>query len=261
VTFENLTEGWHTFNIDSEDIEGNRASTLSHSWFVDTTPPINQFTSHPSSLSNDSNVLFVFSCTNELFPCTYLCSFDQEKNKSCSNSVTYNVNLEKNYEFIVYAIDEANNVGNSLSFQFKIDLTPPTISQLNDITVDNCDSASPNITGIPIVNDDFDSNPKIFYSDESNLDSCCTIRNWFATDSSGNLARMRQTIYFLNPTVPYVDDKEELLIPCNELDQIYSTLSNKKLNVIQKCKSKLTINYQDSTNSIKCGISLIRYVH
>ncbi len=217
-----------------------------------------QFLSTPANISNATQVSFEFRCINELFNCKFVCSFDRGNNQTCYNGISYNVNSKINYEFVVYAIDAANNVGDSISFRFDIDQTPPVITPLNDVTVDNCDNLNPNITGIPKVTDNYDANPNVFYIDLADLDSCGTERNWFAKDSAGNVAILKQQIFILNATEPYVDDKDKLVIPCDNLNNIISNLNNIKLNVVQKCNSKLTITYQDSSNITKCGINLIR---
>ena len=78
-----------------------------------------------------------------------------------------------------------------------IDQTPPVITPLNDVTVDNCDNLNPNITGIPKVTDNYDANPSVFYIDLADLDSCGTERNWFAKDSAGTVAILKQQIFIL----------------------------------------------------------------
>jgi hypothetical protein len=125
ITYANLAEGAHTFQVRARDEAGNVDLTPAiHSWRVDRTPPDTFFDATPAPLSNQPSPFFRFS-SNE--PGAALeCSLDNAPFTSCASPHTLVLLTEGAHTFQVRARDEAGNVDASpAAFAWLVDLTAP----------------------------------------------------------------------------------------------------------------------------------------
>ena len=71
------------------------------------------------------------------------------------------------------------------------DLIHPTLSNVNDVTIECGASVSPDALGQPLASDNYDLNPELTYHDVL-LPQCRVGRDWTAIDSAGNYYTERQ---------------------------------------------------------------------
>jgi len=252
----NLTQGWHTLFIEAQDLEKNQAPAKSFSWYVDLTPPLLEFLSKPALALNSDNVYFSYRCTNEIFGCIFRCFLNNVSLTSCTDYMILPTNVENDYNFTVYAIDQANNKGPSLSNFFYIDKTAPYLLNKKNLTL-KCGDPISN-SSYPQAFDNRDPRPFLTYLDLPQNDSCSVIRVWLAKDSAGNTAYFNQTIFFSYSKMPIVTAPLEIIVPCESVEDVTKNLNNLKLNVKQECNIYLDVVFIDSAEITMCDVTIIR---
>ena len=109
VTYSNLTQGSHNFQVQATDPAGNPDPTpASFSWTVDTVVPDTTIGSGPPSLSNSGSATFTFSSNQA--GATFQCSLDGGSFTNCTSPRTYSGLLDGLHTFQVRARDAAGNI-------------------------------------------------------------------------------------------------------------------------------------------------------
>jgi hypothetical protein len=125
VTYSNLTEGAHNFQVRATDPAGNSDATpASFSWTVDTIVPDTTINSTPPLLSNSRAASFSFS-SNEA-GALFHCSLDGAAFANCNSPRNYTGQADGSHTFQVRARDAAGNIdATPASYTWTIDATDP----------------------------------------------------------------------------------------------------------------------------------------
>jgi hypothetical protein len=108
VTYSDLTEGAHTFQVKAVDSAGNvDATPASDSWTIDVTAPETTIDSAPTDGTTDTSATFVFS-SNET-GAGFECSLDGASFTACSSPETYTGLELGSHTFGVRATDPVGN--------------------------------------------------------------------------------------------------------------------------------------------------------
>lgn len=129
ANYSGLANGQHTFSVYAQNSAGLKdANPPTITWTVDTTPPnvtITNLSSLPT-LTNSTSISVQFSSSEAV---TFSCSLDGATAAACTSPVTYSGLAEGTHTFSVSDVDPAGNVStNPATFQWTVDLTPPTAS-------------------------------------------------------------------------------------------------------------------------------------
>jgi Tol biopolymer transport system component len=124
-SYNNLSDGSHTFEVRAIDAAGNAdASPASFSWTIDTiAPSAPNITSSPSAQSNSPNASFGFSSSEA--GATFECSLNAGVFAACESPKSYQALGDGSYTFAVRAVDTAGNRSQATSHNWTIDTTAP----------------------------------------------------------------------------------------------------------------------------------------
>ncbi|WP_224244902.1 adventurous gliding motility protein AgmC [Hyalangium gracile] len=127
-TYDNLSDGTHTFEVYAQDAAGNKddLSPARSTWKVDTQAPDTTISKKPPPASNQTTAEFEFSA-NEA-EVSYSCSHNGLDFSTCTSPVSWANLIERPqaYTFYVRAKDGAGNAeGEAASYSWVVDLTPP----------------------------------------------------------------------------------------------------------------------------------------
>ena len=140
-----------------------------------------------------------------------------------------------------------------------LDITPPVITSINDITIPCGEELSPNATGIPQVTDNEDPNPTVEYEDKPS-GGCGFQRLWRATDDAGNRASRLQLVTLTSPLPPEIIAPSVMFLPCGSVEDAISNVEELKKGIIVRhpCDRPTEINFTDSAVIDRCGFSFSR---
>jgi hypothetical protein len=127
VSYANLADGTHSFQVTAKDAAGNVSAPASYGWTVDTTAPVLSLNSvNPSgALINQSVIALSFS-TNE--PATVICTLDGATADCSDGSVTYAGLADGPHSIMMQARDFAGNDGTPVTYAFGVDTTAPVVN-------------------------------------------------------------------------------------------------------------------------------------
>ena len=127
-SFDKLLEGSHTFYVRSVDNAGNKGTAATYTWLIDlTTPEI--VLSGPIGFTNNPNVSFTFSATDDNLAPGFQCRFNDAEFSSCSSVFSPKSLDDGEYTFEVRAFDDAGNEKVE-SLSFTVDTIAPTIGEV-----------------------------------------------------------------------------------------------------------------------------------
>ncbi|XP_068683141.1 uncharacterized protein [Montipora foliosa] len=258
-TGTNMTEGYHSIYVQITDLAGNTAPPVRHSWFVDLTPPLVIITSKPGSLSNQGSFTFRFDCRDT---CSFECAVALQGSSlvySQCNTKRYtenNLQNRKTYVFGVRGTDDVGNQGNPVTYTWKVDLLPPTISNMATQSVDCTSDLSPSALGTPSVSDNEGANITLNHQDIPG-GGCSFHRKWTAKDQAGNSASKIQVINLNNPSPPTVIYHANATIACGSFEEQQQDMRD-AINVTHPCDRPVTITHVDSVPTILCASSFTR---
>ena len=105
--YQALSDGSHSFSIQSTDAVGNLETTAkSYAWVIDTLPPATSITSQPAPYTQLSDAAFAFSA-NEANS-TFLCTLDGAA-ATCTSPKSYTNLADGSHSFSVRSTDPAGN--------------------------------------------------------------------------------------------------------------------------------------------------------
>ncbi len=127
LSLNGLSDGTHWFEVRAIDLAGNQGVVASFSWKIDTIAPVLSAgaISPAQGLTNANHISTEFSA-DEIS--TFFCSFDSEAATECQSPYSRSSISEGNHSLSIYAMDNAGNKSNILSFNWNMDLTAPLIS-------------------------------------------------------------------------------------------------------------------------------------
>lgn len=131
VTYLDLGEGSHHFEVRSVDVLGRIGEPASYTWVVDSIAPVPFLVS--VSITNEltsSDAIEIGFGANETS--TFICSLDSNPAFDCSTPVSFSGLAEGEHHFKLWATDVAGNKSDiALEYIWVIDQTAPVISIVN----------------------------------------------------------------------------------------------------------------------------------
>jgi hypothetical protein len=133
VSYANLAEGWHTFQVQATDQAGNvDPFPAERSWTIDVTPPQTTINSGPSGTSQSNVATFAYSSSEGTS--TFQCAVDAGSFEPCPSAAKMYDDLKNgSHAFRVRATDVAGNT----------DGTPATRGWSIDMPSQRCDDGIP----------------------------------------------------------------------------------------------------------------------
>lgn len=129
VNYSGLANGPRKFEVLAIDRAGNTSALAVAQWTVDMTAPSLSFTQTPPLFSNDQAASFSFIGTDDGVAISkFDCSVDNLSYSSCSSPRQLTGLTEGVHTFSVRGYDAANNLSSPISYQWTVDLTPPTVN-------------------------------------------------------------------------------------------------------------------------------------
>ncbi len=133
VSYANLSQGAHTFQVENVDANGNVQTSASYTWIIDTTPPTVSITAAPPATSASTTASFSLTGSDNVTAANNLVfevSLDDSAfAPTATNSVTYTGLSNATHTFHVEDIDQAGNVSAVASYSWTVNTTPPTVGQ------------------------------------------------------------------------------------------------------------------------------------
>jgi large repetitive protein len=125
ITYKNLIDGSHTFQVIATDAAGNQSSPTSYTWTIDTVPPpAPAITGSPSNPTFQTSASFTFNDSEA--GVSFLCQLDGGSFTACTSPQNYPGPLSVgSHSFQAEAKDAAGNVSTAASFTWQIQPTPP----------------------------------------------------------------------------------------------------------------------------------------
>ena len=146
-SFGPLSDGSHTFEVESVDHAGNTSSPASATWTVDTTPPTVSITGTPPSITGAAAQLD-FTGSDAGGVASFECQVDDGAFAPCTSPVSLASLSAGSHAFQVRAIDTAGNVGSPASIAWTVDTVGPTATITDQPpTVSTSPSATFSFTG------------------------------------------------------------------------------------------------------------------
>lgn len=123
-----LMDGAHKVEIRAIDKAGNESAIVSVDWSVDMTAPNLMFTMTPNAVSNSLQAQFGFTGSDNGQPITqFECNKDGGGFAACV-SPTASTFTEGPHNYQVRGYDSAGNVSSPISYNWLIDVTPPSVN-------------------------------------------------------------------------------------------------------------------------------------
>jgi len=116
ITYSNLSEGNHTFQVRATAAGGTDPTPAQFSWTIDLTAPTAMIDSIPLDPSNQTTATFAFHASE--LSSTLQCSLDGAQFADCSSPKVYGSLLNGQHTVSVQAIDAAGNQGASSSARY-----------------------------------------------------------------------------------------------------------------------------------------------
>jgi hypothetical protein len=130
-TYARQADGGHTFSVRAVDEAGNKSSTISYTWTIDTAPPLLTITQAPPNPSPGSTARFEFRATDAT-PVTFACRLDSAAFSPCSSPTTYSSLAPGAHTFAVRATDAAGHSSAAVGYGWTVKDTvgPVTVSRV-----------------------------------------------------------------------------------------------------------------------------------
>ena len=138
-----------------------------------------------------------------------------------------------------------------------IDLIPPVIDDVINVTVHCGEDYSPDAIGRPTVTDNEDLNPILLHEDIA-IPNCSLLRQWTATDGAGNMASATQVIVFSQPLPPIVTSPNQIAVACGNIEDANINLAHNTITVQHPCGRPVTTRYSDSASLTQCNFTFSR---
>ncbi|MBL7545437.1 MAG: hypothetical protein JNL11_16575 [Bdellovibrionaceae bacterium] len=128
VTYTNLIEGTHDFDVKAYDVAGNSSIITRKTWLVDKQAPVLTLVSKPASLTNQTLALFSFTAVDSSSGVyQVLCNWDGAGYDVCMSPVQKTITAGQ-HQFSIKAVDLAGNVSVATNYNWILDVTEPTVT-------------------------------------------------------------------------------------------------------------------------------------
>ncbi|MGE0631271.1 MAG: Ig-like domain repeat protein [Pseudobdellovibrionaceae bacterium] len=129
-TYPPFSEGDHSFSVRSVDNAGNTSAAAEHSWKIDRLQPTLRFTSTPNSIIKSLAADFAFEGQDSLGNSInkFECKLNNGAFAACSSPISPAGVVAGTNTFVVRGYSSLNIASAELSYQWKVDLTPPTVT-------------------------------------------------------------------------------------------------------------------------------------
>lgn len=123
-----LNEGSYTVSVIAQDQAGNSSTPITHTWYVDRTPPTIQFVKTPAAITQLQLDHFEFIGNDAISSIAgYQCQLDLGAFASCTTPHELKNLTPGPHQFSVRAIDGAGNISQPITYNWKIDVIGPDI--------------------------------------------------------------------------------------------------------------------------------------
>lgn len=146
VTAAALPQGTYTAQAQQTDTAGNIGTSSANTFVIDTTsPPLPTITSSPVNPSNSPTATFAFGDSEA--GVSFQCRIDALPFNACSSPTTFSALAAGAHTFQLRAQDTAGNMTSSVSSNWTIDLTAPTVTLSTPANGSATNTQTPAITG------------------------------------------------------------------------------------------------------------------
>lgn len=130
MTFNNLAEGNHRFDVRATDLAGNVSPVASYTWFIDLTAPTLSFVRTPSNPTTTHLAVFQMQTSDNSTSAILLeCRLNNATAFSpCTRNESINIPNDGIHNFSVRATDAAGNTSPTISHSWLLDTTGPAIN-------------------------------------------------------------------------------------------------------------------------------------
>lgn len=130
LSFTNLVDGSHSFQIYAVDNAGNSGAIKSYTWVIDTTKPVVTIVSGPNRESRSTAATFAFTAMdpNGGSIARIDCQLDGGGFSACTSAKDYVDLMQGIHFFQVRAVDDVGNMSDVQSYEWKIDSLGPAIN-------------------------------------------------------------------------------------------------------------------------------------
>jgi len=135
TTIVDLPDGIHTVIVYANDTAGNMGYSGTVYFTVDTTSPTISVLSPENKTYAVSDVPLSFTVSESASWMGY--SLDGQANVTVTGNTTLASLLDGSHHVVVYANDTAGNMGASITVYFTVDTTPPNITDVSQIPLEN----------------------------------------------------------------------------------------------------------------------------
>lgn len=189
--YNGLTEGNHTFAVRGYNAVGTASAPATYTWMIDLTKPTVTLVSTPTNPSGSSTGTFVFTAQDLGSGVKETqCQIDGQGYALCSSPQTYLNLTEGNHTFSVRAVDNAGNVGDAVSYTYRIDLTKPTVTivsgpaaQVKDMNAALVFTADDGVGQVDRIECQLDAEP--------NYSTCTSPKNYMGLAEGAHIFRVR----------------------------------------------------------------------
>ena len=131
LSLAGLSNGSHTFSVESIDQAGNFSTPATFAWTVDTTAPTVTITSMPNSLATGAPAVFTFTGNDNVTPPSQLVfqySLDGAALIATTSPLSLTGLASGSHNIKIVDIDQAGNVSNPASYTWTVDAIAPTVT-------------------------------------------------------------------------------------------------------------------------------------
>ena len=220
INYGNLIDGGHTFVVRAIDQAGNVSTPARFQWIIDTEAPTLSLDSVPDNPTNNSSASFAFSGQDSGSGIAhYDCQIDGKGFTKCASPFSGSSLADGNHKFEVRAVDNAGNTSATLSHDWLVDTTPPTVEIVKQPSnPDNQTSAhfeyigQDSGSGLAGYQCQIDGRPFTNCANTTDLSGVTEGNHTFAVralDKAGNISAVAEYWWFTDLTGPVITFQQQ----------------------------------------------------
>ena len=125
-TYSNLADGSHRFAVIAEDEAGNKSDPAIHEWNIDSVAPVISFVRTPAAWEA-STTTTIEVAVNDASASTVRCRLDNAAFQDCTLVSPLSNLAEGGHSFEAFAVDAAGNQSETITHNWSVDTTAPTV--------------------------------------------------------------------------------------------------------------------------------------